>query len=141
MQPYGEQVLWEGSPTWRAWGFNWIAGWILLPVVVGLFILIPIWGRTRSHRWKLTTRRIETETGWLSKQVDTLELWRVKDVEFRQSLADRVFGVSTVIVTAHDQGLPVMVIQGVPGDREVYDRLMSAVIQARQQSGVMNMNA
>jgi membrane protein YdbS with pleckstrin-like domain len=135
-----EEVLWEGNPTWRAWAFNWILGWVLLPVVVGAFLLVPIWARMKSSRWKLTSRRIETETGLLSKKVDTLELWRVKDAEFRQTLMDRMFGVSCIVVTAHDGALPVMEIRGVPGDRAIYDKLMAAVMDARQQRGVMNLN-
>jgi uncharacterized membrane protein YdbT with pleckstrin-like domain len=107
---------------------------------VGAFLLIPVWIAIRSKRWKLTSRRIEVERGWLSKQVDTLELWRVRDVEFRQSVMDRMVGVASLIVTAHDDREPAMVIRGGPPDRSVYDRLMSAVMQARQQRGVLNLN-
>jgi uncharacterized membrane protein YdbT with pleckstrin-like domain len=135
-----EEVIWEGRPTWKAWAVRWIAGWVLLPLVVGLFLLVSVWLRTRSTRWKLTSRRIETEAGFLSKRVDTLELWRVRDVEFTQSLVDRIMGVACLTVTAHDGSSPVLQIRGVPGDRAVYDRLMSALMLARQQRGVMNLN-
>jgi uncharacterized membrane protein YdbT with pleckstrin-like domain len=135
-----EEVIWEGRPTWRAWALKWIAGWLLLPLLVGVVLLLSVWVRTRSTRWKLTSRRIEIETGWLSKRVDTLELWRVRDVEFRQSLMDRIVGVSSLSVTAHDGSSPALEVRGAPGDREVYDRLMTAVMQARQQRGVMNLN-
>ena len=138
--PGQEELIWEGRPTWKAWALNWIAGWVLLPVLVGLFLLIPVWVRTRSTRWRLTSRRIETETGLLSKRVDTLELWRIRDVEFRQSLVDRMAGISSLLITAHDGTSPVLEVRGAPGDRSVYDRLMSAVMQARQQRGVMNLN-
>ncbi len=33
-----------------------------------------------------------------------------------------------------------MEIRGIPGDRSVYDRLMTAVMQARNQRGVVNFN-
>jgi uncharacterized membrane protein YdbT with pleckstrin-like domain len=135
-----EDVIWEGSPTWRAWALKWIAGWVLLPLLVGLFLLASVWIQTRSTRWKVTSRRIETETGFLSKKVDTLELWRIRDVEFRQSLMDRLFGVSSLFVTAQDSASPAIQIRGAPGHRAVYDRLMSAVMLARQQRGVMNIN-
>jgi membrane protein YdbS with pleckstrin-like domain len=135
-----EDVIWEGRPTWKAWALRWIAGWALLPLVVGLFLIVPIWLRTRSVRWKVTSRRIETETGFLSRRVDTLELWRVRDVEFTQSLIDRLAGVACITVTAHDGSSPVLELRGVPGDRVVYDRLMAALMVARQQRGVMNLN-
>ena len=69
-----------------------------------------------------------------------MELWRVRDVEFTQSLVDRIMGVACLTVTAHDGSSPVLQIRGVPGDRAVYDRLMSALMLARQQRGVMNLN-
>jgi uncharacterized membrane protein YdbT with pleckstrin-like domain len=135
-----EEVIWEGRPTWRAWAGKWIAGWVLLPVLVGGFLLVSVWMQTRSKRWKLTSRRIEIETGLLGKKVDTLELWRVRDVEFSQSLMDRLVGVSCITVTAHDDGYPTLDVRGVPGGRPIYDRLMAAVMQARQQRGVLNLN-
>jgi membrane protein YdbS with pleckstrin-like domain len=135
-----EEILWEGGPTWRAWAVKWIAGWVLLPVLVGLFLLVPIWIRTRSKRWKLTSRRIEVESGLLSKRIDTLELWRIRDIEFRQSLVDRMAGVSSIVITAHDPALPAIEVRCSPGDRAIYDRLMSALMIARQQRGVMNLS-
>jgi membrane protein YdbS with pleckstrin-like domain len=135
-----EELIWEGHPTWKAWAGKWIAGWALLPLVVGLFLLATVWMRTRSQRWKLTSKRIEIERGLFGKRVDTLELWRVRDVELRQSALDRFLGVSSILVTAHDGSYPALEIRGVPGDRTIYDRLMTAVMQARQQRGVMNLN-
>jgi uncharacterized membrane protein YdbT with pleckstrin-like domain len=135
-----EEIIWEGAPTWRVWAARWITGWVLLPVLVGAILLVQVWMRTRSTRWKLTSRRVETERGFLSKRVDTLELWRIRDVEFRQSMIDRLAGVSTLLITAHDGATPALEVRGAPGDRSVYDRLMVAVMQARQQRGVMNVN-
>jgi uncharacterized membrane protein YdbT with pleckstrin-like domain len=109
-------------------------------VLVGLFLLVPVWLRTRSTRWKLTSRRIESETGFLSKRVDTLKLWRVRDVEFTQSLIGRLVGVACITVTAHDGSSPVLQVRGVPGDRAVHNRLMTALMLARQQRGVTNLN-
>jgi len=136
----GEITIWEGRPGWRAWALNWIGGWLLLPVLVGAVMLVSVLMKTRSKRWKLTSRRIETETGWISRRVDTLELWRIRDIEFRQSLVDRMVGVARILVTAHDDRSPVFEVRGVPGDRAIYDKLMAAIMEARQLRGVMNLN-
>jgi uncharacterized membrane protein YdbT with pleckstrin-like domain len=138
--PLQEDLIWEGRPTWRGWAGRWIGGWLLLPLIIGAFLLLSVWARTRSARWKLTSRRIEIETGLLSKRIDTLELWRVRDVELRQTVLDRLVGTCTLLITAHDGGSPVLELRGLPEDRTIYDRLMAAVMQARQQRGVMNLN-
>jgi hypothetical protein len=48
--------------------------------------------------------------------------------------------VSSILVTAHDPAQPVIEVRCSPGDRAVYDRLMSALMLARQQRGVTNLN-
>jgi uncharacterized membrane protein YdbT with pleckstrin-like domain len=136
----GEEVIWQGRPDWRSWAGTTILGWILAPVVIGIVILVVLGVRKRSVAWKVTSRRIEIEHGWLSRKLDTLELWKVQDVEFTQSILQRMLGVGTLLVKAHDAQEPVLCILGVPGSREVYDRLMSAVMAARQQRGVLNLN-
>jgi membrane protein YdbS with pleckstrin-like domain len=136
----GETVIWEGRPSWRAWPGLTILGFALLPILVGLFILATLELRKRSAVWKITNRRIEIERGWLSRHVDTIELWRVKDVEFRQQIFDRLASASSILITSHDPGIPALEIRGLPGDRSVYDQLMTGVMQARQQRGVMNLN-
>ena len=136
----GEELLWTGRPDWRSWAGFTILGCVLAPVVVGLVILGVLAVRKRSVSWTVTSRRIETESGWLSRSIDTLELWKVQDVEFRQTVLQRMLGVGTLLVKAHDAQEPVLTILGVPGSRDIYDRLMSAVMSARQQRGVMNLN-
>jgi uncharacterized membrane protein YdbT with pleckstrin-like domain len=135
-----EQLIWQGSASWKAWAGRWILGWVLLPVVLGAFLLLSVWMKIKGASWKITSRRIERESGLLSKRVDTIELWRIQDVEYRQSLLDRMFGVSSLVVTAHDAVSPMIVIRGMPASRAVYDSLMSAVMAARQLRGVMNLN-
>jgi membrane protein YdbS with pleckstrin-like domain len=136
----GENLIWEGRPNWRAWAGMTILGFALIPAVVGLVILAVLEVRKRSLGWMISSRRIEVERGWLSKKVDTLELWRIKDVEFQQGLWERISGVSTIVITANDDKDPVVEIRGVPGGRSIYDQLSNAVMSARQQRGVMNLN-
>src|SRR5205807_643187 len=54
-----EEIIWEGQPTWKAWALRWILGWVLLPILVGAFLLVPVWLHIKSKRWKITSLRIE----------------------------------------------------------------------------------
>jgi membrane protein YdbS with pleckstrin-like domain len=134
----GEERIFEGRPDWRAWAGLTILGVVLVPVLVGIVILVVVAMRKRSFAWLVTNRRIETERGFVSRRIDTLELWRVADVEFRQGLWDRLFGVATIVVISHDEEAPQLELRGLPGDRALYDRLMNAVIVARQQRQVLS---
>ncbi len=134
----GENLIWEGRPSWRAFAGATILGWALSIVLVGFVILAVLEVKKRSVAWMVSSRRIEIERGFLSRRIDTLELWRIKDVEFRQNLWERMVGASTIIVTARDEVDPVVQLRGMPGDRSVFDQLSNAVLVARQQRGVMN---
>ncbi|MCA9698301.1 MAG: PH domain-containing protein, partial [Myxococcales bacterium] len=46
---------------------------------------------------------VETEHGVLSKTVDSLELWRVLDVKYNQSLIDRIFDNGRITLVSTDQ--------------------------------------
>ena len=45
-----------------------------------------------NRRYKIGERRVEIEHGVLTKRVDSLELWRVLDLRYEQSLIDRILG-------------------------------------------------
>jgi len=113
----------------------------LLPGIVGAFLLLWVVVKTRGTRWKLTSRRVERELGLLGKRVDNVELWRVRDVQYRQSLWERIFGVSSLVISSDDSASPLLELRGLPSSRATYDALMAAVMAARQQRGVMNLNA
>ena len=51
-----------------------------------------IWART--IRYRISNYRIDYERGWLSKSIDTLELWHVEDITFHQSFVDRIMRVN-----------------------------------------------
>lgn len=135
----GETLIWQGRPTWRAYAGLTILGWVLAPAVLGLVVLAVLGIKKRSIGWMLSNRRIEIETGWLSRKIDTLELWRKKDVEFEQGLWDRLLGVSSIRITAQDENDATLAIVGLPGDRAVYDQLSNAVMTARQQRNVLSL--
>jgi uncharacterized membrane protein YdbT with pleckstrin-like domain len=136
----GEQIIWEGRPDWRAWPGMTVLGFVLAPVLVGLVILAMLGVRKRSIFWRLTSNRIESEVGWLSRKVETLEMWKVRDVEFAQGTFQRMLGVGTYRITAHDDKEAAIVIEGVPGNRDAYEKVMNAVMAARNQRGVLNLN-
>jgi membrane protein YdbS with pleckstrin-like domain len=137
----GEQLLFEGRPDWRSWAALTVLGWLLVPLVVGIVILLVLGAKKRGLAWMVSSHRIEVERGWLSRRIDTVELWRVKDVEFRQGILDRIAGVATLVVYSHDEELPVLALRGLPGDRDLYDQLTNAVMAARQQRQVLNVNS
>jgi hypothetical protein len=82
---------------------------------------------------------VETEVGIISKQVNSLELWRVLDVKYSQSLFDRLTGNGRVVLESTDKSDPVLVLHGLPEHRKIFEQLREAVQLARQTGRPMEL--
>lgn len=160
-----EEVYFDGSPSLKGEvGTLAVCGAIavvLLAVAVaigistgglGLLVAIPtalvvgagvfLWPvlTTRVRRYKVTNYRIDYERGLLSKRIDTLELWHVEDIAFRQSLWERMLGVGTLTVMSDDDTMPELVMNGLPEPRKLFDLLKQRVIAVKRQRGVLKLD-
>jgi len=122
------QMDW-GVPGW-ALGLFWLAG---VPGLAWTYLV------NISSKYKITGRRVETESGVLAKKVETLELWRVLDVEYSQSLLDRIFKNGRIKLISTDQTNPELILHGLPDHRALFEQLRDAVQDARQTNRPMEL--
>lgn len=160
------RLLYAGSPSWRAWWARALAAvsCALLGVVgavvgvvaftlatavavgiaaVGLVLAAGLWIHMeltrRSTRYRITDRSIDVEHGIIARRIDTLPLWRVRDVEFQQSLGERVLGIARIYVLANDRTDPKLVLVGLTDSRAVFERVKEAADISRQNRNVIGM--
>ena len=126
-------VIYEGYPSWKAWFWSYLCAGVLSLALVGLVWMLVLHLRRKSKRYRITDRTIDYEVGVLSKRVETLQLWRVQDLDFRQSLFERMLGIATIHVFTKDVTDPEVLLRGLPASREIFDRLKDACDVARQQ--------
>ena len=112
-EPAMETVLWEGTPH-------------------GL--LNPI--ETHAIRWVLTTERLRAVRGLLNRSTEEVELTRVRDVSFEQSLAQRALGIGTVSVVGTDATAPTVVLHDVEEPEQVKELIRQAVRDQRRRHRV-----
>jgi membrane protein YdbS with pleckstrin-like domain len=116
---------------------DWVA---IIAAIVGLILIaIPIL-KIRTTRYRVSNYRIDFERGLLTKSIDTLELWHVEDIHFRQSLLDRVLNVGDITIISHDDTTPKLKLQGVPSPRRLFETLKQRVISVKRQRGVIKMD-
>jgi membrane protein YdbS with pleckstrin-like domain len=127
------EVIFEGAPSWKAWFWSYIAAGVLSLVVVGLIWIAVLELQRKGLRYRITDRTIDYEAGILSKRIETLQLWRVKDIDFRQSLMGRMLGVADISIFTSDKTDPELVLRGLPASREIFNMLKDAAELARQQ--------
>ncbi len=102
-------------------------------MIVGLVWMGILNLRRKARRYRITSRSIDYEVGVFSKRVESFPLWRILDVELRQSFTDRLLGISTINVITKDPMTPQLVMRGLPASRELFDRLRDACEVARRQ--------
>ena len=90
-------------------------------------------------RYSLSKDRLFLETGLLNLKQDEVLLYRVRDLELRMSLGQRLFGVGTVCVHSSDKSIPHLDLQNVKNPREVKEMIHQAVEAAKDQRRMRTM--
>jgi membrane protein YdbS with pleckstrin-like domain len=162
--PAVRKTIYEGVPSWKAFLGYYVAavlaGAVVIALLVGiawesattttmrraLFVGIPIAAVAvffiamniyrRSIKFRVTNTVIETERGVLSKRIDVLQLWRCRDVRYKQNLIDRILGVAHVEVFAQDATTPHLEIVGMPASRQLFEQLRDSIEIQRQAKNV-----
>jgi len=100
-------------------------GWIVM--VIGIWRLVRGVWRWLTTKYSITSERIEIESGVFSKCITTLELWRIKDIDYVRSFLEFFFGLASIRIIAADAPLMVTIKLGpFRNTRRIYDKLKEA---------------
>jgi len=158
-----EEDLWRGHPSqilnlhiYLFWGIILAATLVLALVfadnhywALGIFGIVAIVGLAQSAwayfhlrmiEYIITTQRVRVISGLFSKEVQEIELFRVKDTSARQAFFQRIFGLGTITILSGDEKQPRLVLDGVPNAIEMRERLRQEVMSLRQRFGVRELD-
>ena len=131
-----EEIVWRGtSSQWKNFGVYLLCGlfcWLIVPI----FFALARYLQTKCKIFELTTQRLKITSGVFTKTTDTLELYRVKDIETRQPFLSRLVGVENVQLNTSDTSSPFVFIEAVPSSVGLADKLRNQVEIIRQQKRV-----
>ena len=131
-----EEIVWRGtSSQWKNWGLFVLCA-LLCWLIVPIFIALARYLQTKCKIYELTTERLKITEGVFSKVTDTLELYRVKDIETRQPFLYRMFGVENGQLNTSDTSSPFIFLEAIPCSVGLADRIRNQVEIIRQQKGV-----
>jgi uncharacterized membrane protein YdbT with pleckstrin-like domain len=100
----------------------------LAPILIGL---LYSWLVRLSTEYRLFPESLEVEAGIISRRIENIQLFRVRDLGLAQSILNRLAGVGDIIVTSTDQSAPHYRLRGIDDPREVYDRLRELVAKSQ----------
>jgi uncharacterized membrane protein YdbT with pleckstrin-like domain len=127
-----ETTVWEGASS------QWVnAGWFAACLLVlPIPIAIANWLIVRCNRFTLTNQRLRMSRGVLSKRVDDLELYRVKDHALEQPLILRMVGLGNIVLITSDASTPEVVLPAIKNAPAVRDLIRQHVETARSAKRV-----
>src|SRR6266545_273207 len=149
-----EETVWRGSVSqWKNFGFfllQVLAGaaiiiisvllvrasspeirklspYILILLAAPIFIAAKRYLQTKCTIYDVTTERLKIAEGVFSKVTDTLEFYRIKDIERQQPFLYRLCGIENVQLNTSDASSPLVIIEAIPHDAGLADKLRNQV--------------
>lgn len=156
------RLLYEGVPSWKAFlGYYVLACFaaaaviavlslwvgsdaslqtkllnVAIPVAVAVIFMFGVTLYRRSIKFRVTSSAIETERGIFSKRIDILQLWRCRDVIYKQNFTDRILGIAHIEVFAQDATTQHLEIFGLPASRQLFEQLRDSIEIQRDNKNV-----
>ncbi len=122
-----EENIWSGTSSQlkNFWAF------VLCLLVIPIPWTIYRWLVVKTTTYRLTSERLLTTRGIFSTVTDTLELYRVRDLEMTQTFWQRLFGLQNIVLLTADESSPRIVIDFIPSALGLSDKIRAAVEACR----------
>jgi uncharacterized membrane protein YdbT with pleckstrin-like domain len=80
---------------------------------------------------RLFDDRLELDSGIISRKIENVELFRIRDVGLRQGLLGRMLNFGDVYVHSTDSSTPALHVRGIDNPKEFYELLRERVSESR----------
>jgi len=127
-----ETVIWKGTSS-QLKNFWWFVSCLL---VIPIPWAIWAWLKVKCHVYTLTTERLLIEDGVFNKSKDTLELYRVRDLQVTEPFWQRLFGLQNIQLLATDLTTENLILDYMPKEAGLADHFRKQVEECRQRKRV-----
>lgn len=135
-----DEIFYEGKPILKGFMATIIACVIailtIFGAIIGLPVLISLLIMINTKQYKISSVAIDQSEGLIYRKHNTLDNWRIKDIQLRQGLFDRIYKTGTIICVSLDKTHPILKLQGLPNAKSIYEKLKSAAYKQRAERKV-----
>lgn len=97
-----EEVVWKGTPSqwtnFSSFVLCALFSWLIIPIFVAIWRFLEV----MTTNYELTNQRLKISHGVLSRSVEDIELYRIKDSSISQSFVQRLVGLYDVQIITSD---------------------------------------
>lgn len=110
---------------------------VFAPLLLPLALLPPagvfVYSRMAmaGNRYRLFPDRLEVESGLLTRRIENVELFRVRDVGLRQGVMGRLANFGDVYLQSTDASTPDVRLTSVDAPKQVYEEVRRLVSESR----------
>ena len=140
-----EKILWEGNASQMVnlpfYIFCFLC-FIVILVVFPILFFLPIvvafikWLQIKNIKYEITNERIRITKGIVSKNINELELYRVKDTTFSQPVSLRIFSLGSLIINSSDRSTPNITIHAIKNAKSLREDIRKNVEYLREKKRV-----
>jgi uncharacterized membrane protein YdbT with pleckstrin-like domain len=120
-----------------------VASFLIPPGPVLLVLLVfPLgwafwrWLNLRSRIYSLTNERLLTQSGVFNKTTETLELYRVRDLQVEEPFTLRLVGLQNIRLITTDSSTPQLVLPALPAGAALRDKFRQHIEECRVRKRV-----
>ena len=126
-----EKTLFNGHPVaiYSAWQ------WIVVVLTLGI-ALIVYWLKSLSMTFEITSQRVRIERGLLSKDKDSIELFRIDHFDLHKPLGMRLAGYCLLHLRSSDSSFATVILYGIPNLEQLADTLRECSLRERSRRRV-----
>lgn len=132
-----EEPVWTGSPSQLLNVPIYLVCALLFFLVVPVFYAVWKWLVLRNIKYELTSERLQIRQGVLNKELDELELYRVRDYKLEQPLILRLFSLGNITLRTSDTSHPVITLRAIRDGEQVREQLRKYVEECRVKKRVL----
>ena len=135
-----EETIWRGTASQLknlgCFILCFLFCWLIVPIFIGFRRYLE----TKNKVFELTNERLKMTEGIFSKVTETLELYRVKDIEVLQPFIYRIVGLENIKVNTSDLSSPDILLDGISQKIGFADKLRNQVETIRAQKKVRELD-
>ena len=122
-------------------GFSQTAAprWIIAVAGLAPLVIGGLWTYLLyiSTEYRVFEDSLEVESGIISRKIENIQLFRVRDLGLSQGIIGRILNVGNIEIASTDHTNPHFNLRGVDGPRELYDRLREHVSKSQAMRRTM----
>lgn len=132
-----EAIVWEENPShWNQAGNYFLGGLLIAAFGLGLILILITYLKIRYTRYRLSNQRLIISRGIFSRSMETIELYRIKDLQYHASFWQRMVGIGNIILISSDKSNPQIGLIGFVDSSNKFHQIRSLVESARIKRGV-----